>query len=123
MEKQVEKEKQSRLWMINTKGKPDALLTMMFVAFILSSIMALVGMIDTIKVGETEVSSREFDIGYASIVLIPLIAAYTGKRYGDAHVKLKETQMVGVEFDKNRTGKKSEAKLLTEASSEEEQGA
>lgn len=119
MEKQVEKEKQSRLWMINSKGKPDAILTMMFIAFVLSCVMAIVGMIESVKIGDKEFDSRPFDMGFASVVLIPLITAYAGKRYGDAHLKLKETQMIGVEFDKNRSGKKSEAKLLTESTTEE----
>lgn len=101
-----EKEKPSRLWMINTKGKPDVVMTLMVLSFVLSCLMAIAAVIETLTVGTFSIALRAFDMGFSSVVMVPLVAAYVGKRYTDAQVNLKETQMVSVEMERARIDKK-----------------
>ncbi len=101
--------KEKSWWMLrDSKGKPNAVLTMMLYSFILSSFMALFGMFETITLGDKSVTLRSFDIGYASVVLIPLIAAYVGRRYTDSQEKLKETQQISLNARFSAAKKKEE---------------
>lgn len=64
------------MWIKNTGGKKDAALTMMIVAFVFSLGLALLGAVETVNLGNKSFSFRPFDMGFATTVLVPLIALF-----------------------------------------------
>ena len=73
-------------WMIrNSRGKKDVALTLMLVSFVFSIALAVFGAVETLNVGDNSVSFREFNMGFATTVLVPLIGLYFGRRWTDTN--------------------------------------
>lgn len=70
-------------WMLrNSRGKKDSMWTLTIIAFWITTLAYVVSLVNLVQVGETSVSFRAFDgLGYAAIVLVPLLGAYFGRRY------------------------------------------
>lgn len=69
-------------WMKNTDGKPDAVLTMSFVAFLVVAVKYfLSGFILTI--GSTTLQAEGVDGGAIAALLTPTLGAYVARRYTD----------------------------------------
>lgn len=76
-------EKKPPRWMArNSKGELDAMWTLTLVAFVVTTGAYIVSILHAVQVGDTVVSFRAFDgLGYAAVVLVPLLGAYFGRRY------------------------------------------
>lgn len=103
--KKLERPKASWFWMKNTSGKADAALTLMVASFMLSCVLAMAGAFGEIRVGNTSVSFNEYNMGFATTVLVPLIGLYFGRRWTDTQRGLYDNQALHAP--------KSEVKLET----------
>ncbi len=90
--KKLERPKASWFWMKNTSGKADAALTLMVLSFLLSCVLAIAGAFQEIRVGDTSVTFTEYNMGFATTVLVPLIGLYFGRRWTDTHRGLYDQQ-------------------------------
>ncbi len=88
----MERPKASWFWMKNTSGKPDAALTLMVLAFLLSCFLAVVGALEEVNVGDTSIAFNDFNMGFATVVLIPLIGLYFGRRWTDTQAGVYKQQ-------------------------------
>jgi hypothetical protein len=71
--------------MRNSRGDKDAMWTLTFIAFVVTTISYLVSILNVVQIGDTVVSFNKFDgLGYAAVVLVPLLMAYFGRRYTTA---------------------------------------
>lgn len=70
-------------WLLrNSRGEKDAMWTLTLVAFVITTLAYLSSLISVVQVGEFTLSFRAFDgLGYAAVVLVPLLGAYFGRRY------------------------------------------
>lgn len=76
-------------WMLrNSSGKKDAALTLMVLAFVFTVFMAFLGVIHHISIGDKNIEFREFDIGFPTVVLIPLCTLYFSRKYTDVQAGL-----------------------------------
>ena len=78
------KDKETAPWWLlrNSRGKKDAMWTLTIVAFIITTLAYVVSLINALSFGNTVISFRAFDgLGYAAVVLVPLLGAYFGRRY------------------------------------------
>lgn len=82
--------KKSRLWLKNSKGKPDAALTIMICSFAIVTFAYLASIIGTITVGATVINFSAFDVTYATAITVPLMGLYFGRRWTDANAKNSE---------------------------------
>lgn len=90
-----EKNKKVPFWMIrNSGGKKDVALTLMLATWVICCGLAIVGAIQTISYDDKTVEFNEFDIGFASVVFVPLAGLYFGRRYTDAQKEMIDTQKV-----------------------------
>lgn len=56
--------------------------TLTLIAFVVTTFAYLMSIVHAVQVGDTLVSFRAFDgLGYAAIVLVPLLGAYFGRRF------------------------------------------
>lgn len=76
----------------NSSGKKDVAMTLMIVSFVFSLILAGLGAVENINLGNRSFNFRAFDIGFATTVLIPLIGLYYGRRYTDTQRGLYDNQ-------------------------------
>jgi purine-cytosine permease-like protein len=88
----LERPKASWFWLKNTSGKADAALTLMVAAFVLSCFLAVAGAVSEVSVGDTSVTFNEFNMGFATVVLVPLIGLYFGRRWTDTQAGLYKQQ-------------------------------
>ena len=89
----VKPKKKGAWWMLhNSGGKKDVALTLMVMAFMLSCFLAALGALGEVSVGNTIVSFNEFNMGFATVVLVPLIGLYFGRRYTDTQRGLYDQQ-------------------------------
>lgn len=70
------------LWMKNTEGKPDAVLTMAFLGFLVVLIKLLVAG-GTLTIGSTVLTAGSVDAAMVAAVLTPTLGAYVARRYTD----------------------------------------
>ena len=71
--------------MRNSAGRPDGLWTLTVIAFMMTTAAYAVSMFNVITLGDLMISFTPFDgMGYAAIVLVPLITGYFGRRYTKA---------------------------------------
>ena len=84
-------------WMLrNSRGKKDSMWTLTLVAFWITTLAYVASLVNVVQVGSTSVSFRAFDgLGYAAIVLVPLLGAYFGRRYT---TEANETSMAKAEL-------------------------
>jgi hypothetical protein len=68
-----------RWLMKNSRGESSITMTMMFIAFCLTSVLYFLNAFESIK----GVKMRQFDSAATSVYLIPLLGAYLGRRYTD----------------------------------------
>lgn len=80
------KEKKAPWFLLrNSRGNKDAMWTLVAIAFFVTTFAYLASMINAIQVGSTVISFRAFDgLGYAAVVLVPLLGAYFGRRFTDS---------------------------------------
>ncbi len=83
----METRKIPRWFMHNTSGKPDAMLTLTFISFVITTFVYFTSCIGTITIGSITVTFVPFNPGYAGVVLIPLLMAYFGRRYTTASLE------------------------------------
>jgi len=78
--------KKAPWWMLrNSHGDKDGMFTLMVLAFIATTAAYVVSIFEVIRLGDNMVSFRAFDgLGYAAVVLVPLIGGYFGRRYTKA---------------------------------------
>ena len=74
-------------WMRNTKGKPDAALTLMVTSFAIVTFAYLASIFGTVVLGGTVLTFSAFDVTYATAITIPLMGLYFGRRWTDANAK------------------------------------
>ena len=67
-------------WMKNSRGEASASLTLLSVAFTVTTIAFLLSMFEVLG----PLTIREFDVGAASVYFIPLLSLYFGRRFTDA---------------------------------------
>jgi hypothetical protein len=85
--------KKGSWWMVrNSSGKKDVALTLMLVSFTFSIALALFGAIETLDLGDRSISFREYNMGFATTVLVPLIGLYFGRRWTDTNRGLYDQQ-------------------------------
>lgn len=90
-----EKNNKTPFWMIrNSGGKKDVALTLMLATWVICCALAIVGAIETISYDDKTIEFNEFDIGFASVVFVPLAGLYFGRRYTDAQKDMLDTQKV-----------------------------
>ena len=81
-----ELEKMSRLWVINSNGKPSITATFATVAFFTTTLIYVASIFE--KLGP--VSIRPFDSAACAAYLVPIMGLYFGRRWTDASRKAKE---------------------------------
>ena len=92
-EEKLEKSKEGSWWMLkNSGGKKDVALTMMIVTWLLCMVLAAAGAVGTVEVENVKVVFQEFNMGFATTVLVPLIGLYFGRRYSDTQKGLYHNQ-------------------------------
>lgn len=85
--------KKGAWWMMkNSSGKKDIALTLMVVAFIFSLGLAGLGSIENLDLGDRSVSFREYNMGFATTVLAPIVGLYFGRRWTDTNRGLYDQQ-------------------------------
>ncbi len=108
-EKKLEKkpkEKSGSWWMLkNSGGKKDVALTMMMVTWLLCMGLAVAGAFGSVEIEGMKIVFQEFNMGFATTVLVPLIGLYFGRRYSDTQKGLYETQSL---WSKNEAKTKDE---------------
>jgi len=80
----MEKEKKTppRWLMKNSQGEKDGMWTLTVIAFFATTLSYLASIFEVFQLGEFTLTFRQFDgLGYAAVVLIPLISGYFGRRY------------------------------------------
>lgn len=70
------------MWIKNTDGKKDAMLTFSVLGFVFVLIKLLIAGA-SISFGDTSYSFGELDAGVVAGVLTPTLGAYVGRRYTD----------------------------------------
>lgn len=55
--------------------------TLVFVSFVITTFVYFISSLGTIAVGTIILTPARFDVGYAGVVLVPLLMAYFGRRY------------------------------------------
>lgn len=93
------------MWIKNTSNKKDAALTLMILAFVFSLLLAIMGAIDSLTLGDYIISFREYNMGFATTVLIPLIGLYFGRRWTDTQRGLYDTQKLWAGGDRSDSTK------------------
>lgn len=76
----------------NSAGKKDVAMTLMIVAFMFSLLLAGLGAIENINLGNQSFNFRSFDMGFATTVLVPLVGLYFGRRWTDTNRGLYDHQ-------------------------------
>lgn len=91
--KKTRSSKQGPWWALkNTSGKRDVAMTLMILAFLFSLLLAGLGTLENVNLGERSFSFRAFDMGFATTVLVPLIGLYFGRRWTDTQHGLYDMQ-------------------------------
>jgi membrane protein implicated in regulation of membrane protease activity len=82
--------------MNNSSGKPDAMWTLVFMSFVITTFVYFISSVGTIAVGTIILTLAPFDVGYAGVVLVPLLMAYFGRRYttDSLEASIKRAQVV-----------------------------
>lgn len=78
----------------NSGGKKDVALTLMVVTWALCCALAIVGAIKSVSYGDKTLEFNDFDMGFASVVFVPLAGLYFGRRYTDTHKDLLDNQKI-----------------------------
>ena len=73
-------EKVSRLWVINTDGKPSISATFATIAFLTTTLVYVASVFE--KIGP--VTIRPFDAAVCSAYLVPIMGLYFGRRWTDS---------------------------------------
>jgi len=91
----VAKESTKHPWwaLKNSAGKKDVSMTLMIISFIFCLGMAILGSFESVNLGERSFNFRAFDVGFASTVLIPMLALYFGRRYTTAHERVSKVKL------------------------------
>ena len=78
--------KKAPWWLLrNSGGRADGMWTLLVMAFTATTLSYLVSMLSVIQIGDFTLAFQSFEAtGYAAVVLVPLIAAYFGRRYTTA---------------------------------------
>ena len=76
---EIKSRKIPRWFLNNSSGKPDAMWTLVFISFVITTFVYFISSFGTITIGSIIFSPSTFDVGYAGIVLVPLLMAYFGK--------------------------------------------
>ena len=85
--------KKGSWWMVkNSSGKKDVALTLMLASFVFSLVLAIFGAVETLSLGDRSISFREYNMGFATTVLIPFIGLYFGRRWTDTNRGLYDQQ-------------------------------
>lgn len=81
--------KASWIWIKNSAGKADAILTLLVLSFLITTGAYIISFIGTLDIGSFSFEFNPFDISYATAVVCPLTAAYVGRKWTD-HQKTSE---------------------------------
>jgi len=75
--------KKPPFWLLkNSQGDKDGMWTLTVIAFFATTFAYLTSIFEVFQIGDFMLSFRSFDgLGYAAVVLIPLISGYFGRRY------------------------------------------
>lgn len=79
--------KTSWFWVKNTAGKPDAVLTLMLLSFMIVTGAYLASILGSVTIGALAMTFNAFDVSYATAITVPLMATYFGRRWTDANKK------------------------------------
>ena len=74
-------------WIKNTSGKPDAILTLTLLSFLLVTGAYLASVLGSLTIGALAMTFNSFDAAYATTITVPLLATYAGRRWTDANKK------------------------------------
>lgn len=81
------------MWMKNSDGKKDAVLTMAFMGFIVVLVKILIGGV-SIKLANHDVSLGVIDAATVGAVLTPTLGAYVARKYTDKKYHRQEKEKV-----------------------------
>lgn len=73
------------MWIKNTEGKPDAMLTFATVSFIVVTLNVLFSTIETLTFGSTTINFQALDGTIMGIYLGATFTAYVSRRWTDTH--------------------------------------
>ena len=73
------------MWLKNTDGKPDAMLTFATVAFLAVTLNILFATVGTISYGENSIDFQTLDSGTMGVYLAATFTAYVSRRLTDRH--------------------------------------
>jgi len=71
------------IWIKNTDGRKDAVLTMALIGFLVVCLKVLLGGFSIVLVGKT-ISVGEIDASTVAAILTPTLGAYVSRRYTDS---------------------------------------
>lgn len=80
------------LWIKNTAGKPDAMLTFAFYSFLVVTINVLLGTFGTITRGEVSIQFVPMDAGTMTAYLGSTFTAYVTRRWTDKRYNRKHKE-------------------------------
>lgn len=77
---EIEKPKTYWFWMKNSKGEASASLTFMSVAFVVTTLVYILSIFETLG----PITIRNFDVAAAGVYFVPLLSLYFGRRFTQA---------------------------------------
>lgn len=86
------------MWIKNTSGKPDAMLTFATVSFFAVTLNIILATIGQVSFGSNLVEFQTLDSGTMGVYLAATFTAYVGRRLTDKHYKEKTADVLD-EFD------------------------
>lgn len=107
-----------RWLMMNSRGEVDGMWTLLVISFVTTTFAYVASLVEVIEVGDFTLAFRSFDaLGYAAVVLVPLIGGYFGRRYTKAQADLSiATARVYAETSKSKQA--NSRQLLVERSTD-----
>lgn len=79
------------MWIKNTVGKPDAMLTFAAFSFLIVTLNVFLSTFDTISVGDTTIVFKALDSSVMAVYLGATFTAYVSRRWTDKKYKQEES--------------------------------
>lgn len=76
------------MWIKNTEGKPDAVLTMALIGFLVVVFRVLLAGVSLVW-GDKSLALSDIDTGTIGAILTPTLGAYVARRYTDKYFETK----------------------------------
>ncbi len=97
----IETPKKSWFWIKNSDGRASATLTFLSIAFVVTTLVFVLGHIGQISFGEFSISFNQFDATAASVYYLPLMMLYFKRREFESNPVTGRPSLVEMVLNKN----------------------